>query len=30
MAALKNLPDKSSEEIKNEWFEEEEAIRVAD
>lgn len=29
-AALKNLPDKASEKIKDEWFEEEETIRVAD
>lgn len=28
--ALKNLPEKASEKIKDEWFEEDETIRVAD
>ena len=28
--AFKNLPEQASEQIKNEWFEEEETIRLAD
>ena len=29
-AALNNLPDKASSKIKDEWFEEDETIRIAD